>query len=250
MRRILDIDVRAVLPSVQAPTLVLHATGDPIIPQALGRYLADHLPDCRGYVEIDGKFHVSWREDDQDTVMDHFETFVTGQIASRTAPSRRILTTIVFTDIVDSTRRARELGDARWRELLESHYETARRTVEQFRGRLVERTGDGILASFDGPARAVHCAQQLAREAETASLPIRAGVHTGECEVSGEHLIGLTLHLAARVMASAGANEIRTTRTVRDLVFGSDLQFEDRGPHRFKGFEGEIQVFALTTRVG
>lgn len=245
LRSILDIDVRAVLPTIHVPTLVIHAKGDPIIPATLGRYMAEHLPDCRGYVELDADFHASWREEDQDAVMDPFEEFITGQITSKLAPSRRMLTTIVFTDIVESTRRARELGDAKWREVLESHFAMARQEVERFRGRLVETTGDGILACFDGPARALRCAQRLVERAPESGLAIRVGVHTGECEESGNRLIGLTLHLAARVMAIANAGEILVTRMVRDLVGGSGICFQERGAHLFKGFESEIPVSAV-----
>ena len=177
--------------------------------------------------------------------MDPIEEFITGEITSKSAPSDRILTTILFTDIVESTRRARELGDAHWRTLLDAHDAAAAEEVARFRGRLVEHTGDGILASFDGPARAIQCSRRLAARARALGLAIRAGVHTGECELRGERLAGITLHLAARIMALAGPGEILTTRTVRDLVDGSGLSFRDHGAHSLKGFDGQIQVLAV-----
>lgn len=245
MRHNIRIDVRSVLSSVQVPALVIHASRDPMIPVALGRYLADHLPNCKRFVEIDADFHLSWLEQDQDLVMDPIEQFVTGDIASKIAPVDRILTTILFTDIVDSTRRARQMGDSQWRQVLDAHDAAAREEIERFRGRLIERTGDGILASFDGPARAIHCSQRLNLRASTLGLAIRAGVHTGECEQRGDRLAGITLHLAARVMGLAGPGEILTTQTVRNLVDGSRLTFEDRGAHALKGFDGQIQIFAV-----
>ncbi len=245
MRHNLQLDVRNAVSSVHVPALVIHTSRDPMIPVLHGRYLAEHLPNCQRYVEIDGDFHTSWRDEHHDLVMDPMEEFIAGGITSKVAPGDRILTTILFTDIVDSTRRAAELGDAQWRTLLDAHDVAAGEEVARFRGRLVERTGDGVLASFDGPARAVQCAQRLSARLRILGVAIRAGVHTGECEVRGDRLAGITLHLAARVMALAGPGEILATRTVRDLVSGSGLTFRDRGPHALKGFDQPIQVLAV-----
>jgi class 3 adenylate cyclase len=240
-----QLDVRDLLSSVHVPTLVVHVARDPVIPVAFGRYLAEHLPNCQRYVEIEGDFHTSWLDEHHDLVVDPMEEFITGDVASKIAPPHRILTTILFTDIVDSTRRATQMGDARWRALLDAHDAAARDEVARFSGRLVESTGDGILASFDGPARAVLCALRLAGRVRALGLAIRAGVHTGECEVREDRLAGISVHLAARVMALAGSGEILTTHTVRDLVSGSGLTFRDRGLHSLKGFDHSIQVLAV-----
>ena len=245
MRHNLAIDVRHVLPSVRVPTLVVHASGDPMVPSAMGRYLAEHLPNCHRFVELDGDFHTSWLDEHHDAVMDPIEEFITGEITSRAAPGERVLTTILFTDIVDSTRHLAARGDAQWRALLDAHDAGAGEEIGRLRGRLVDRTGDGILASFDGPARAVECARRLRARAHALGVAIRAGVHTGECEVRGELLAGITVHLAARVMALAGADEILVTRTVTDLVAGSGLAFRDRGQHPVKGFDQPVLVFAV-----
>jgi hypothetical protein len=212
MRHNLYLDVRDVMSSVHVASLVVHAARDPMVPAAFSRYLAEHLPNCQRYVELDAAFYTSWLDEHHDLVMDPIEEFLTGTITSKIAPDDRILASILFTDVVDSTRRARELGDARWKALLDAHDAAAVEEIARFRGRLVERTGDGILASFDGPARAVQCSKQLIVRARALGLPIRAGIHAGECEVRGDRLAGITLHLAARVMALAGAGEVLTTR--------------------------------------
>jgi len=245
MRQNFQLDVRHVLSSVHVPALVVHAARDPVVPSVFGRYLAEHLPNCQRYVELDGDFHTSWLVEHHDLVVDPMEEFIVGGVTSKVAQTHRVLTTILLTDIVDSTRRAAEMGDARWRAVLDAHDAAARDEVGRFGGRLVERTGDGILASFDGPARAVLCARQLAARLRTLGLAIRAGVHTGECEVREDRLAGISVHLAARVMALAGAGEIFTTSTVRDLVGGAGLTFHDRGPHSLKGFDHPIQVLAV-----
>lgn len=247
MRHNFQIDVRDVLPSVRVPAMVVHAAGDPMIPVSFGRYLAEHLPACQRHVELDGNFHTSWLDRRHDLVLDPIEDFITGEITSDVAGGERILTTVLLTDIVDSTRQARELGDARWRGVLDAHDAMVREEVQRVRGRLVVHTGDGMLASFDGPARALQCVRRLASRIRTLGLEVRAGVHTGECEVRGNNLAGITLHVAARIMALAGPGEILATRTVRDLVAGSGLAFVDRGAHALKGFDTHVQVFAVTS---
>lgn len=239
-----QIDVRAVLPLVSTPSLVIHASADPVLAAAHGRYLAEHLPNCKGYVEIEGDFHVSWLDEHHDLILDPLEEFVTGHKASREDSTERFLTTIVFTDIVDSTLRAQTLGDARWRSLLDAHDTAANQEVARFRGRMVKFTGDGTLSCFDGPARAVRCAQALVARARELGLEIRAGVHTGECEARGEDLSGIAVHVAARVMALAGGHEVLTTRTVKDLVDGAGIVFQERGLQSLKGIPSEIQLFS------
>jgi class 3 adenylate cyclase/pimeloyl-ACP methyl ester carboxylesterase len=238
------LDVRAALSAVRSPGLVVHALRDPIASVKFGRYLAEQLLTCERYEEIDGDFHVSWLDEHQDLVMDPIEEFVTGHIVTKVSSSNRLLTTILFTDIVGSTERAFALGDSHWRRLLDSHDTAAEDEVARFRGRTVEHAGDGMLACFDGPARAVSCALRLVQRARTLGLEIRAGVHTGECEIRGEHFTGIAVHLAARVMAMAGPSEVLATRTVMDLVGGSGLRFEDRGTRSLKGFTQPVQVFA------
>lgn len=240
------IDVREALPLVSAPSLVIHAAQDPVLSVAHGRYLAERLPNCRRYVELEGDFHVSWRDEHHDLVVDPIEEFVTGQVTRPGDSTERFLTTILFTDIVDSTARAQALGDAAWRSLLDAHDVAATEEVARFRGRLVKFTGDGILVCFDGPARAVRCAQSLVARTRALGLEIRAGVHTGECEARGEDLAGIAVHVAARIMLFAQPHEVITTRTVKDLVDGSGLIFQDRGLQSFKGVRNEIQVFATT----
>jgi class 3 adenylate cyclase len=244
MRHNLQLDVRQVLPSVHTPAMVIHTVGDPVVPVAVARDLAQRLANCQRYIELDEAFHVSWRGDHHDLVVDPIEEFLTGEIISREEPGERVLTTVLFADIVDSTTHARELGDARWRSLLDAHDRAASEEIGRARGRMVKHTGDGVLACFDGPARAVRCAQRLASRARSLGLEIRAGVHTGECEVRGDDLAGITVHVAARVMALAGGGEVLATRTVRDLVDGSGLKFEDRGAQALKGITDTVQVFA------
>ena len=240
MRRNSEIDIRELLPTLRVPTLVVHTTGDPAVPVALGRYLADHITGAR-FVELPGDFHTSWIASDMQPALDVILEFFVGTHVRR--PSERFLATVLFTDIVASTARASALGDRRWSSLLDRHDQTSRRIVERFGGRVVKQTGDGLLATFDGPARAVEGAQTL-RDALGSEVPIRAGLHTGEIEQRGNDVGGIAVHIAARVAALAASGDILVSRTVRDLVVGSDLTFEDRGAHELKGVPEAWQLYA------
>ncbi len=236
-----EIDVRAVLPSVRVPTLVLHRSDDLFVAAGHGAYLAERIPGAT-FVALPGDDHWPWAGD-SDAVVAHLQEFTTGV---RWAPERdRVLTTVLFTDIVGSTERAMGEGDRRWRELLEEHRALVRREIERFRGREIETVGDGFLASFDGPARAIRCACAIADAVRPLGLEIRAGIHTGECEVLGERLAGIAVHIGARVAAQAAPGEVLVSRTVRDLVAGSGIDFHDRGSHELKGLPGEHQLFAV-----
>ena len=239
-RLALDLDVRDILPSIHAPTLVVHSRDDAYIRRDHAEYLVDHIAGAK-YLELPTADHVSFVLD-ADPLMDAIEEFLTGTI--HRAPTDRALKTVAFTDIVDSTQRAAELGDRRWRGLLEMHESIARREVEKARGRLVKFTGDGLMATFDGPARAVQCVQTIG-ELLAPDLPIRAGVHTGEVEIIGDDIGGIAVHVAARIAAMANAGEVLTSSTVRDLVAGSGLVFEDRGEQTLKGVPDPWRVFAV-----
>jgi class 3 adenylate cyclase len=234
------IDVRPIVPTVSVPTLVIHRSGDSAIPVQHGRYYADHIPDAR-FLELHGHDHWWW-VGDSEAIAGAIEEFLTGEV-HRPEPNR-VLKTILFSDIVASTERVVELGDQRWRELLDSHDAEIRRKLEQFRGTEVNTTGDGFLAAFDGPARAIHCAQAIAEEARGLGIAVRVGVHTGECEVRGDDLAGIAVHTGSRVAALAGPGEVLVTSTVRDLVAGSGIEFSDRGLHALKGVPGEWQLLA------
>jgi pimeloyl-ACP methyl ester carboxylesterase len=236
----LDIDVRDVVPSVHVPTLVLHRRYDRLVNVRNGRWLAEHLPNAK-LVELPGNDHILWYEDPERT-LGEMQEFLTG---SRSAPEPdRMLATVVFTDIVDSTRTASELGDRRWREVLENHHATVRSALGRFDGREVKSIGDGFMATFDGPARAIRCARAILDDSEQAGVPVRAGVHTGECEVMGDDIGGIAVHIAARVSALAGAGEVLVSRTVKDLVAGSGIDFADRGDHALKGIPDSWQLYA------
>jgi class 3 adenylate cyclase len=234
-------DVRLVLPSVSAPALVLHRTGDPLIPVECGRYLAEHIEGAK-YVELAGPFHLSGAGQDE-TMLDEIEEFLTGK---RHVPEiDRVLKTVLFTDIVGSTEQAAQLKDRRWKEVLDAHDATVRRELERFHGQEVKTTGDGFLAAFDGPARAIRCAQAIASRSRAIGIDVRAGLHSGECEVRGEDLAGMTVHIGARIAVLARPDEVLVTSTVRDLVIGSGIGFDDRGRHTLKGVPGEWQVLAV-----
>lgn len=235
-----QIDVRAVLPTVRVPTLVLHRRGDHDSRLEEGRYIAARIPGAR-LVELEGEDHVPWIDPDQ--VLDEVEEFLTG--VRRGPEPDRVLATILFTDIVRSTERAVELGDRRWRELLERHHEVVRRQLERFQGKEVDTAGDGFLATFDGPARAIRCAQAIRDQARELDLEIRAGVHTGEVELAGQYVRGIAVHIGARVAALAGSGEVFVSSTVKDLVAGSGIEFEDRDTHPLKGVPGEWHLFAV-----
>jgi DNA-binding SARP family transcriptional activator/class 3 adenylate cyclase len=238
-----EIDVREVLPTIRVPTLVLHRAGDPLIPVEQGRYFAAHIPGAK-YVELPGEDRLIFAGD-VDRIADEIEQFLTGHPPE--PDPDRTLATVLFTDIVDSTRRASELGDKRWHGLLDQHDELMRREFERYRGREVKTTGDGFLAAFDGPARAVQCALAATAAIRRLGLEIRAGVHTGECEQRGSNLGGIAVHIAARVAALAQAGEVLVSRTVTDLVAGSRLEFADRDEHALKGVPGKWQLFAAKT---
>jgi pimeloyl-ACP methyl ester carboxylesterase len=235
-------DIRAVLPTIRVPTLVVHRTGDLDVNVEEGRWIASQIPEAR-FVELPGRDHVPW-VGNQDEVLDEIEEFLTGV---RPAPEPdRILATVLFTDIAGSTARAAELGDQRWRELLDLHHSAVRRELDRFRGKEVDTAGDGFLATFDGPARAVRCAWAMRAAVDSLGLAVRAGLHTGEIEVRNGGVAGIAVHTGARVAATAAPNEILVSRTVRDLVAGSGIEFDDRGVHEFKGVPGEWEVYAVT----
>jgi len=236
----LDIDVRAVLPTIQVPTLVLHRRRDRVVNRRAGAELAARIPGAR-YVELEGIDHLPWAGD-SDAVLGEIEEFLTGT-RSAEEPDR-VLATVMFTDIVGSTQRAARLGDERWRDLLALHQAAARRELSRFRGREVKTFGDGLLATFDGPARAIRCGQAMAAAARSLGLEVRVGVHTGEVELIGDDVGGIAVHIAARVGALAASGEVLASSTVKDLVAGSGLQFVDRGVSRLKGIADEWRLFA------
>ncbi len=237
----LQADVRDVLPVIRVPTLVLHRTEDMIVAVEAGRHLAAGIPGA-WYRELPGEDHL-WYYGDSDAILEEIEEFLTG---TRTAvEADRVLATVMFTDIVDSTSRAAELGDRRWRELLERHDLVMRRELERHRGREVKTMGDGFLAAFDGPARGIRCACSARDAMLDLGIQIRAGLHTGECEVIGDDLGGIAVNIGARVGAVAGAGEVIVSRTVTDLVAGSGIAFADRGVHALKGVPGEWRLYAV-----
>jgi class 3 adenylate cyclase len=238
----LELDLSEILPSIQVPTLVTHRTGD-FIPVEGGRYAAATIPGAT-FVELAGVDHVPWFGD-SDALVAEIEEFLTG---ARHAPEpERMLTTILFTDIVGSTERAAELGDARWRELLQAHDSAVRRELERHRGREIKTIGDGFLAGFDGPARAIRCAGAIRDAVRDLGMEVRAGVHTGECELLDGDLGGMAVHIGARVGACADPGEVLVSGTVKDLVVGSGIEFVDRGERELKGVPGEWRVFAVAT---
>jgi pimeloyl-ACP methyl ester carboxylesterase len=236
----LDIDVRAVLPTIHVPTIVLHRRGDRVVNRRAGTELARRIPGAR-YVELPGIDHLPWAGD-SDAVLGEIEEFLTG---TRSAPDPdRVLATVMFTDIVGSTERAAELGDARWCELLASHHAAIRSELTRFRGREIKTLGDGFLATFDGPARAVRCGQAIAQGAQSLGIDVRIGVHTGEVELIGQDVGGIAVHIAARVGELADNGEVLASSTVKDLVAGSGIRFVDRGATTLKGIDDEWRLFA------
>ena len=238
-----EADVRAVLPTVRVPTLVLHHADDPFVTPTQGKYVADHISDAK-YVELPGRnvFHFvePWRDSFQEIA-----EFLTGQQAE--VAEDRVLATVLFTDIVDSTRHVAKIGDRDWRVLLDAHDAVVRSQLSRFRGREVNTSGDGFLAMFDGPQRAIRCAMAIRDAVQALGIEVRAGLHTGECEVRGDDIGGIGVHIGARVSALAGANDVLVSSTLRDLVIGSGLEFEDRGAHALKGVPGEWRLFAVTS---
>jgi class 3 adenylate cyclase/pimeloyl-ACP methyl ester carboxylesterase len=240
-----DLDVRAVLPTIRVPTLVMQNTDHPLHATwgHTRKYIADHIPGAK-YVELPGRnfyhFVEPWRDSFQ-----VIAEFLTGQQAE--VADDRVLATVLFTDIVDSTRRAAEMGDRDWHALLDAHDAVVRSQLSRFRGREVNTSGDGFLAMFDGPQRAIRCAMSIRDAVQALGIEVRAGLHTGECEVRGDDIGGIGVHIGARVSALAGPNEILVSSTLRDLVIGSGLEFEERGAHELKGVPGEWRLFAVAS---
>jgi class 3 adenylate cyclase len=238
-----DLDIRPVLPSIQAPTLVLYRADNRIEPPEQGGYIADCIPGARAVNLPGADFEAC--AGDQDALLDEVQEFLTG---TRPAPATdRVLTTVLFTDIVGSTQRASELGDARWRDLQMAHHQRVRGCLREYRGREIDIAGDGFLATFDGPARAVRCAAAIMQALNDLEISIRAGVHTGEVEVVGDKVSGIAVHAGARIAALAAPAEILVSTTVKDLVPGSGLRFEERGTHALKGVPGQYALFAAAT---
>jgi class 3 adenylate cyclase len=242
MTRNVEIDIRSILPTINVPTLVLHRSGDPIALPAWGRYLADNIDGAR-YVELPGDFHAAG-DVSQASIPSEVREFLGADL--RAPDIDRVLATVLFTDIVSSTQRDAELGDRRWRELLDQHDRLAHTSIERFAGRMVKTTGDGLLATFDGPARAIHCAESLRSSVAPLGLKIRAGVHTGEIERRGEDVTGLGVVIARRVCDLATEGEVLASRTVKDLVTGSGIAFAERGSHALKGVPEDWQLYAVS----
>jgi class 3 adenylate cyclase/pimeloyl-ACP methyl ester carboxylesterase len=241
MRMVAETDARHVLASVHVPTLILHRTDEMLVPVLSGRYIAEHISGAK-YVELPGVDHVPW-VGDADPILEEIEEFLTG---TRHAPEPdRLLATVMFTDIVDSTRRAAELGDRGWRELVEHHDQLIRRQLERHRGREVKTMGDGFLATFDGPARGIRAAVDARDAVRELGIEIRAGLHTGEVEVMNGDVRGIAVNIGARVGSAAEPGEVLVSRTVTDLVAGSGIRFADRGAHALKGVPGEWQLYAV-----
>jgi pimeloyl-ACP methyl ester carboxylesterase len=237
-----ETDVRHLLPAISVPTLVLHRTDDRVVPVAAARYVAERVPGAR-YVELPGDDHFPWFGDPE-SMLAAIEEFVTG---ARPSPEiDRFLATVLFTDIAGSTEQLAQLGDRRWRGVLEAHHDLVRRELERYRGREVDTAGDGFFSTFDGPARAVRCALAIRDAVRPLGLEVRAGVHTGECEKIGGKIGGLAVHIGARVAGFAGAGEVLVSSTVKDLVAGSGLRFVDRGSHALKGIPERWRLFAAT----
>ncbi len=237
-------DVRAILPTIRVPTLVLQHADDELITPAQGKYIADRIPGAK-YVELPGRnmYHIvePWQASFQEVA-----EFLTGEQPD--VVDDRVLATVLFTDIVDSTRRAVEMGDRNWRALLDAHDAVVRAQLARFRGREVNTSGDGFLATFDGPQRAIRCAMAIRDAVQALGIQVRAGLHTGECEIRGDDIGGIAVHIGARVSALAGANDLLVSSTLRDLVIGSGLEFEDRGAHQLKGVPGEWRLHAVAAQ--
>jgi class 3 adenylate cyclase len=247
MRMNQEIDISGVLGAVRVPTLVIHRTQDTAVSIEAGRYLAQHIPGAR-LAEFAGADHLPYIGENADNVADEIQEFVTGSRPD--VEPDRILATVLLTDIVDSTKQASDLGDRRWRTLLDQHDDLVRQEISRFRGREVKSLGDGFLATFDGPARAVRCAAAIIDGAHPLGLRIRCGLHTGEIELKGQDIAGIAVHIAARIAAQAQGSQVLVSRTVRDLVAGSDLRLEDRGAYALKGLNESMPLFAVATERG
>jgi class 3 adenylate cyclase len=236
-----SVDVRPLLPRVAVPTLVMHRVGDRVNPAGMGRYIAERIPGAR-WVELPGEDFALWAGD-IDTIADEIEEFLTGHRGG--AEPTRIVATVMFTDVVRSTERAGALGDRAWADLLESHHARVRAELRRFSGREIDTAGDGFLAAFDSPTTAIRCARAVLGSVGEIGVDLRIGLHTGECEVVGESLRGIAVHIGARVASKAGPGEILVSHTVKDLLAGSAIEFEDRGTHELKGVPGEWHLFSV-----
>jgi class 3 adenylate cyclase/pimeloyl-ACP methyl ester carboxylesterase len=244
MRMNSEINIDNILSSVLVPTLVLHRTEDPAISIQAGRFLATHIARAK-LIELEGPDHIYWVGDNALQIADMIVDFVSGTEARSAAESRRMLATLMFTDIVGSTTRASELGDKAWHELLQAHDATIRREIARFRGNEVKSLGDGFLISFDGPGRAIRCAQAIMEAMIPLGIQVRAGLHTGEVERTEADVLGIAVHLAARIMDMANAGQVVISRTVRDLVAGTGIEFEYAGEHSLKGIQEKWQLFKV-----
>lgn len=243
MPHVAELNVRPLLPAIRVPTLVVQHADDPFVTPEWGKYVADHIPDAK-YVELPGRnlyhFVEPWRDSFQ-----VIAEFLTGEQAD--VADDRVLATVLFTDIVDSTRRAAEMGDRDWSALLDAHDAVVRAQLARFRGREVNTSGDGFLATFDGPQRAIRCAMAIRDAVQSLGIEVRAGLHTGECEIRGDDIGGIAVHIGARVSALARPNDVLVSSTLRDLVIGSGLELEERGAHQLKGVPGEWHLFAVAS---
>ncbi len=237
-----EIDVRSVLPTVRVPTLIAHRTGDRNISIEQARYMVERMPNAR-LVELPGEDHMPWFGD-SDALLGEVEEFLTG-VRHEPEPDR-VLATVLFTDIVNATERAAKLGDRQWRDLLTHHHSLIRGELSRFRGREIDTAGDGFFVTFDGPARAIRCAEAIQNAVTQLGLTVRVGLHTGECEVMDEKVTGIAVHIGARVMNHAAPGEVLVSSTVKDLVAGSGIGFVDRGAYDLKGIPGKWRIFALT----
>jgi pimeloyl-ACP methyl ester carboxylesterase len=236
-----EIDIRHILPAIHVPTLLLHSMRDATIPIGASRYMAERIPGAR-LVELPSADHLPWLSD-AEAVLGEIEEFVTG--ARRSVEPDRVLATVLFTDIVGATEKATVLGDRRWRDLLDGHNLVVRRELARFRGREIKTAGDGFFAAFDGPARGVRCACAVSQEIQSLGLEVRAGLHTGECEIMGDDMGGIAVHIGARIAALAAPGEVLVSSTVKDLVAGSGLSFRDHGVALLKGVPGEWRLFSV-----
>ena len=242
MRMAFDIDIRDIVPSVSVPTLVIHRTGDRVCHVENGRFLARQISGAK-YVELSGEDHSIWT-DRSDEIVSEIREFLTG-VREPEEPDR-VVATVLFTDIVRSTERARELGDRAWRDLLDEHHALVRHELERYRGREVDTAGDGFFATFDGPARAIRSGKAIVESVRGLGLEVRAGLHTGEVELSGDAVRGIAVHTGARVAGFAEPGEVLVSQTVKDLVAGSGIEFEERGTRELKGIPGEWRLYAAS----
>jgi class 3 adenylate cyclase len=236
-----QIDIRHLLPAIHVPTLILHSVNERTVDVGASRYMGEQIPGAK-LVELPGADHLPYLSD-ADAILDEIEEFLTGTRHSPEAD--RVLATVLFTDIVGATESATKLGDRRWHDLLDGHHALVRRELVRFRGREIDNAGDGFFATFDGPARAVRCACAISDAVRSLGIEIRAGLHTGECEVMGDKVGGIAVHIGARVAAHAAAGEVLVSNTVKDLVAGSGLSFRDRGAQNLKGVPGDWRLFAV-----